>query len=208
MIAESIEPIIPGTVAASYALIGCLVGGTLGVGGVLLGVRVERRFRELPRVKCVATNWELAFERAGPVRLATCTFEVDLFNEGQLATGLRGVSVALRSGGAGEEETVVIGRLKDSGSKEPLWTIDLPALRWAHANAYAAFEGKDARRLSGFRGANLLGQFPDGRGFDIAIVRRQNLFVPPKKVVSGRQERIEKGNFSTRFRWRRRPSTG
>ena len=105
MIAESIEPIIPGTVAASYALIGCLVGGILSVGGVLLGVRMGRRFRELPRVKCVAANWELAFENAGPVRLATCTFEVDLFNEGQLATGLRGVSVALRGGGGGRRQS-------------------------------------------------------------------------------------------------------
>lgn len=206
MIAESIEAITPGMVAASYALIGCLVGGILSVGGVLLGVRMGRRFREFPRVKCVVTNWELAFEKAGPVRLATCTFEVDLFNEGQLATGLRGVSVALRGGGGGEEEAVVIGRLKDPTSKEPLWAIDLPARRWAHANAYAAFEGKDARRLSGFRGANLLGQFPDGRGFDIAIVRRQNFLVSPKKVASGRQERIAKGNLSTRFRWRRRPT--
>ncbi len=160
MIAESIEATIPSEVAASYALIGCLVGGVLSVGGVLLGVRMGHRFRELPRVKCVATNWELAFEKAGPVRLATCTFEVDLFNEGQLATGLRGVSVALRGGGEGEEEAVVIGRLKDPASIEPLWAIDLPARRWAHANAYAAFEGKDARRLSRFRGANLLGQFP------------------------------------------------
>lgn len=94
----------------------------------------------------------------------------------------------------------MIGRLKDPASIEPLWAIDLPARRWAHANAYAAFEGKDARRLSGFRGANLLGQFPDGRGFDIAIVRRHYFFVSPKKVVSGRQERSAKGNLSTRFR--------
>jgi hypothetical protein len=75
----------------------------------------------------------------------------------------------------------VIGRLKDPASIEPLWAIDLPARRWAHANAYAAFEGKDARRLSGFRGANLLGQFPDGRRFDIAIVRRHYFFVSQRR---------------------------
>ena len=81
---------------------------------------MERRFRELSRVKCVATNWELAFEKAGPVRLATCIFEMDLFNEEQLVTGLHGVSVAVRGGKAGEEEGVVIGCLKDSGFKDPL----------------------------------------------------------------------------------------
>lgn len=82
IIAASIETITPGMFAASHALIGCPVGGILSVGGVLLGVRMGRRFRELLRVKCEATNWELTFEKAGPVRLATCTFEVDLFNEG------------------------------------------------------------------------------------------------------------------------------
>ncbi len=67
-----------------------------------MGLRVERRFRELPRVKCVATNWELAFEKAGPVRLAICTFEMDLFNEGQLATGLHGDRDAVRGGKRGK----------------------------------------------------------------------------------------------------------
>jgi hypothetical protein len=191
-------------VAASYALIGCLVGGVLSGGGVLLGVRMGCRFRELPWVKCVAANWELAFEQARPIRLARCTFEVDLFKEGQLATGLRSVSVALRVRGEGKEEAVVVGRLKDPASKEPLWAIDLPARRWAHANAYAAFEG--GRLLSGFRGANLLGQFPDGRVFDIAIVRRGNFLVSSKKVVLERQERIARRNLPARFRWHRRPT--
>lgn len=68
---------------------------------------------------------------------------------------------------------------KPPASKEPLWAI-LPARRWARADAYAAFEGKDARRLSGFRGANLLGRFPDGRGSDVAIVRGENFLVSPK----------------------------
>ena len=206
MIAESIEGMTSGMVAASYALIGCLVGGVLSVGGVLLGVRMGHRFRELPRVKCVAANWELAFEKAGPIRLARCTFEVDLFNEGQLATGLRGVSVALHVRGEGKEEAVVVGRLKDPASKEPLWAIDLPARRWAHATAYAAFEGEDARMLSGFRGAILLGQFPDGRGFDIAIVRRGNFLASSKEVVVERQERIARRNLLARFRWHRRPT--
>ena len=206
LIAHSIEGMTSGMVAASYALIGCLIGGVLSVGGVLLGVRMGRRFRELPRVKCVAANWELAFEKAGPIRLATCTFKVDLFNEGQLATGLRGVSVALRVGGEG-------GRGGGHG-----WTPQRshfqraslgyrpagPAL--GHANAYAAFEGKDARMLSGFQGANLLGQSPDGRGFDIAIVRRGNFLASSKKVVLERQERIARRNLLARFRWHRRPT--
>ena len=34
------------------------------------------------------------YEGAGPLGRAVCSFEVDLFNEGALATGLRGPSVA------------------------------------------------------------------------------------------------------------------
>lgn len=129
-----------------------------------------------------------------------------LFNEGQPAAGSRGVSVALRSSGEEKREVVAIGGLKAPASKGPLRVSGLPARRQAHAHAHAAFEGKDVLRLSGFRRANLLGRFPDGRGFDVAIVRRENFLASSEGGVSGRQDRTAKRDLSTRFRWRKRPT--
>jgi hypothetical protein len=70
-------------------LIGCAVGGTIGVVGALVGLVVSRRFREMTRVKCAASDWNLTVhEGAGPLERAVCSFEVDLFNEGAFATRL------------------------------------------------------------------------------------------------------------------------
>ena len=168
--------------------------------GMLLGVLVARRLREHPRVRCVATDWQLEFQKSGELHEAVCTFELDLFNETQLATGLRGVSVALY----GEDEKAAVERLRDPTSKEPLWTIDLPSRRWTHASAYVVFEDEEARMLSGFRRADLLGRFPDGKVFKLTIVERRDFVASPKKAVSDRQDYVASRNFYSRLRGRRR----
>ena len=190
----------PEVTTVVVALAGCAVGGGIGVTGVLLGLLVARRFREHARVRCVATDWQLQFQKTGALREAVCSFELDLFNEGQLATGLRGVSVALY----GEDEKVAIGRLRDPASKNPLWTIDLPSRRWTHASAYILFEDEEARMLSGFRRVDLLGRFPDGRVFKLTIVERRDFVASPKRVVSDRQEYLANRKFYSRLRGRRR----
>ena len=182
------------------ALAGCAVGGGVGVAGVLVGLQAARRLRERARGRCVATDGRLEFQKTGALREAVCSFELDLFNEAQLATGLRGLSVALY----GEDERVAIGRLRDLTSQEPIWAIDLPSRRWTHASVYVAFEDEEARMLSGFRRADLLGRFPDGKTFELTIVERRDFAASPKKVVSGRQEYIAKRNFYSRLRGRRR----
>ena len=181
-------------------LAGCVVGGGIGVAGVLLGLLAARRLRERARVRCVATDWQLEFQKSGELHEAVCSFELDLFNETQLATGLRGVSVALY----GEDDKVAIGRLRDPTSKKPLWTIDLPSRRWTHASAYVVFEDEEARMLSGFRRADLLGWFPDGRVFKPKIVERRDFVASPKRVVPDRQEYAASWNFYSRLRGRRR----
>ena len=188
------------TTVVVLALAGCLVGGGIGVAGVLLGVLAARRLREHARVRCVATDWQLELQKTGALREAVCSFELDLFNEGQLATGLRGVSVALY----GEDETVAIERLRDPTSQEPIWALDLPSRRWTHASAFAVFEDEEARILSGFRRADLLGRFPDGRAFELTIVERRDFVATPKKAVSGRQDYVANRNFYSRLRGRRR----
>ena len=188
------------TTVVVLALAGCLIGGAIGVVGMLLGLLAGRRLRDHARVRCVATDWRLEFQKTGALREAVCSFELDLFNEGQLATGLRGVSVALY----GEDEKVAIGRLRDPTSKEPLRTIDLPSRRWTHASAYVVFEDEEARMLSGFRRADLLGRFPDGRVFKLTIVERQDFVASLKKVVPSHQEYVANWNFYSRLRGRRR----
>ncbi|MBD0355234.1 MAG: hypothetical protein ICV58_08685, partial [Rubrobacteraceae bacterium] len=85
----------PEVTTTLLVLAGCAVGGGIGVAGVLLGLLAARRLRERARVRCVATDWQLEFQKSGELHEAVCSFELDLFNETQLATGLRGVSVAL-----------------------------------------------------------------------------------------------------------------
>ena len=132
----------PEQVVAAYVLPGCALGGALGVAGVVVGLLFGRRFREFPRVKGVATDWEVSLGE-GSLRRAECSFELDLFNAGMLATGVRAPSVVL-VGAQGRSSTE---RLKDSGSKEPVWAIDLPPRRWVHVSSYAAFEGEGVREL-------------------------------------------------------------
>jgi hypothetical protein len=188
------------TAVVLFALVGCLVGGAIGVVGMLLGLLAARRLRERPRVRCVATDWRLEFQKTGALREAVCSFELDLFNEGDLASGLRGVSVALY----GDDEKVAIERLRDPTSEEPLWTLDLPSRRWMHTSAHALFEDEEARILSGLRRADLLGRFPDGRVFKLTIVERRDFVASPKKAVSERQEYLANRNFYSRLRGRRR----
>ena len=185
---------------ALFVLAGCAVGGAIGVGGVVLGLLLGRRFRERPRVRCVATDWRLDFQKEGSVPRVVCSFELDLFNEGRLATGIRGVSVALY----GEGVPVVIGRLKDSASGEPLWAIDLPPRKWAHASARVLFEGEEARELGRFRRANLFGRFPDGEVFELGIIERGDFVASPKRATSEREDHIAKRNFRSRLLGRRR----
>ena len=83
------------TTLVVLALAGCLVGGTIGVVGVLLGLLTSPRRRERWRVRCVATAWQLEFQKTGARREAGSSVELDLLSGGQRATPLRGLSVAL-----------------------------------------------------------------------------------------------------------------
>ena len=57
--------------------------------------------------------------------------------------------------------------------------------------------------LSGFRRADLLGRFPDGRVFKLTIVERRDFVASPKRVVPDRQEYVANRNLYSRLRGRR-----
>jgi hypothetical protein len=186
----------------AVVLIGCVVGGTIGVAGALVGLVVGQRFREMPRVKCVASDWDLTvYEGAGPLGRAVCSFEVDLFNEGALATGLRSPRVAF-DGEDGARVAVV--RLKDASSKRDLWALDLPPRKWAHASVYALLEGDEAQDALGFRRVHLVGEFPDGNAFEAKVIERGDFVATRKKAGDARRDYIASRNLRARFLERKR----
>jgi hypothetical protein len=183
-------------------LIGCAVGGTIGVAGALVGLVVSRRFREMPRVKCVASDWNVTvYEGMGPLGRAVCSFEVDLFNEGALATGLRSPCVAF-DGEDGARVAVV--RLKDAASKRDLRALDLPPRKWAHASLYALLEGEEAQDALSFRRVHLVGEFPDGNAFETKMVERADFVATHKRAADARKDYVGSRNLRARFLERRR----
>ena len=182
-------------------LIGCAIGGAIGVAGAVVGLVVARRFREMPRVKCVASEWNVTvYEGAGPLGRAVCSFEVDLFNEGALATGLRGPCVAF-DGEDGARVAVV--RLNDAGSKLDLWALDLPSRKWAHASVYALLEG-EAQDALGFRRVYLVGEFPDGNVLEAKVVERGDFVATRKRAGDLRKDYVASRNLRARFLERKR----
>ena len=130
-----------------------------------------------------------------------CSFEVDLFNEGALATGLRGPCVAF-DGEDGARVAVV--RLKDAGSKRDLWALDLPSRKWAHASVYALLEGEEAQDALGFRRVYLVGEFPDGNTFEAKVVERGDFVATRKRAGDLRKDYVASRNLRARFLERKR----
>jgi hypothetical protein len=183
-------------------LIGGAVGGTIGAAGALVGLVVSRRFREMPRVKCVASDWNVTvYEGAGPIGRAVCSFEVDLFNQGALATGLRSPCVAF-DGEDGARVAVV--RLKDTATKRDLWALDLPSRKWAHASVYALLEGEEAQDALSFRRVHLVGEFPDGNAFETKMVERVDYVATRKRAADARKDYVASRNLRARFLERKR----
>src|ERR671932_2895821 len=153
---------------ATAVIYGGLVGGVLGMIGVLAGMLLERHLQGRGKVRCVVSDWEVT--EVEPLDQAFCSFEVYLFNERLLATGLRDVSVAFYRDG--EQGRVYL--LKDRASSESLKVLDLPPRRWVHVRPYAMFEGKEAQTLAGLRRVELVGCLPDGSKFRQTILAREN----------------------------------
>jgi hypothetical protein len=176
---------------ATAVIYGGLVGGVLGMIGVLAGMLIERYLQGRGKLRCVVSEWELT--EVGPLDRTFCSFEVYLFNERLLATGLRDVSVVLYRDG--EERLVCL--LKERATSEKLEVLDLPPRRWVHTRPYAMFEGAEAQRLTGLRRVELVGRFPDGREFKQKVVGRQDFIATRSGPVGPRKD------YSARPWWRR-----
>ena len=179
----------PQAVAAVY---GGLVGGVLAIVGVVAGMLLERHLQGRGKLRCVLSEWELT--EVEPLQRALCSFEVYLFNERLLATGLRDICVAFHL--EGKEE--VLYPLKRSATAESLSLLDLPPRRWVRVKPYALFGDREARKLPAFRRADFVGRFPDGREFRRQIVERGDFVASPKRFVSARK------NYDALPWWRRK----
>jgi hypothetical protein len=78
---------------------------------------------------------------------------------------------------------------------------------------YALFEGEEARKVSGFRRAHLIGLFDGGETFEWKIPGRENFVAGWKRPGSERKDfaaSLKKGSSERRYyvcsRWRRRTS--
>ena len=167
---------------AAAAVYSALAGGVLAALCVLAGMFAGRYLRERGKVRCVVWGWEMT--EAGALGQAVCSFEVDLFNERPSPTGLRGVSVEFFRNG----ERLAASPLRISVSDEELGVLNLPSRRWVHTSLYTLFEGEEARRLTGFRRAEFVGYFPDGRAFRRKIVERKDFVVGHKKKTIKRKD--------------------
>jgi hypothetical protein len=175
---------------AAAAIYGGLVGGVLAMIGVLAGMLLESRLQRRGKLRCVVSDWELT--EVGSLGQAFCSFEVYLFNERLLATGLRDVSVVFYRDG----EEGLICLLKDHTSSESLRVLDLPPRRWVHARPYSMFEGNEAQKLKGLRRVELVGRFPDGSEFRQKILAREDFGATRSGPVGPRKD-------YTRPWWRR-----
>ena len=176
----------PEVTAAVYgALAGgavTLAGGGLATLGILAGMYIKRRLKERKRVRCVVSEWDMT--EVEPLGWAACSFDVELFNEKSLPTGLRGVCVEfLRDGGP-----PTVGRLREVASTEVLGVLNLPPQRWVRTTLHAFFEGEETRDIEGFQRADFVGYYPDGKEFRRKIVVRKNFGTARKKQHSIRKD--------------------
>ena len=185
MAEEVVLGMSPEAMAAVYgALAGgviALAGGVIAALGVLVGMSVERRLKERKKVRCVVSGWDMT--EAAPLGWAACSFEVELFNEETLPTGLRGVRVEFVRDG----KRPATGRLRLPASTEVLGVMNLPPQRWERAILHAFFEGEEARNLAGFRQADFVGYFPSGKEFRRKIIERKDFVAARKRGRAGRK---------------------
>ena len=177
----------PEVTAALYGVLAggvvVIVGGVVATIGVLTAMFVRRRLKERKRVRCVVSEWDMT--EVEPLGWAACSFEVEMFNEKPEPTGLRGVRVEfLRDG----KKRLAVGRLREPASTEVLGVLNLPPQRWVRATLHAFFEGEETRDIEGFRRADFVGQFPDGKELRRRIVVRQNFVAARKKGHSTRKD--------------------
>ncbi len=78
--------------------------------------------------------------------------------------------------------------LRHLASGEDVEALDLGPLQLVRMSVYARFEGEEAREVSDFRRADLVGLFTGGETFRWKIAGRENFVATYKRPGSGRKD--------------------
>jgi hypothetical protein len=168
---------------------------------------VEEHRRRRRQVRCLAWDWRLTSRLVGSLeQQAVFSFETYLLNPRPFPMKLRSASVVLHR----DDGRVLRSHLRHSASDGPLGGLELQPWQVVHVSVYALFEGEEARELSDFRRAGLVGLFGGGETFEWKMAGRENFVAGWKRPGSERKDfaaTIKKGSFERRYyvcsRWRR-----
>ena len=173
---------------------------------------VEEHRRRRRKVRCLACNWRLTSRRVGSLeqQQVVFSFEAYLLNPRPFPMTLSGASMVL----LGDNGRVLRSDLRHSVSDGPLGALELQPWQVVYVSVYALFEGEEARELSGFRRAHLIGLFAGGETFEWKIPGRENFVAGWKRAGSERKDfaaSLKKGSSERRYyvcsRWRRLTSS-
>jgi hypothetical protein len=168
---------------------------------------VEEYRRRRRKVRCLAWDWRLTSRRVGSLeQQAVFSFEAYLLNPRPSPMTLHSASMVLH----GDDGRVLRNHLRHSASEGLLGALELPPWQVVNLSVYALFEGEEARKVSGFRRAGLIGLFAGGETFEWKIAGRENFVVGWKRPGSERKDfaaSLKKGRSEQRYyvcsRWLR-----
>jgi hypothetical protein len=168
---------------------------------------VEEHRRRRRHVRCLAWDWGLTFRRVGSLeQQAVFSFEAYLLNPRPSPMKLRSASVVLHR----DDGRVLRSHLAHSASDGPLGALELQPWQMVYVSVYALFEGEEARELSDFRRASLVGLFAGGETFRWKIAGRGDFVAGRKRLGSERKDfaaSLKKGSSERRYYVRTRWGT-
>jgi len=109
-----------------------------------------------------------------------------------------------------DDGRVLRSHLRPSASDGPLGALELQPWQVVYVSVYALFEGEEARKVSGFRRADLVGLVAGGETFEWKIAARENFVAGWKRPGSERKDfvaSLKKGRSERRYYVRTRWGT-
>jgi hypothetical protein len=191
-VAKDVRGVSPDTIAVGvFSIAGTLLGVVAGLFG-------ERYVRRIGDLRCKVAGVELVAENGGdPVSLSldaivpeivdaasfiTCKFNVKLFNEKDVPTGLRDLMVIFHSKMGPDVEAQPYDRAtwRSEGrvpgfvgipTIDPVQVINLPAGVWVNIDMECSLDGEDKDQLPWCDRIELRGFLPAGAAFEQEIAR-------------------------------------
>lgn len=114
------------------ALLGAIVGGTIGIVAAVVGQAAYQVFRRYGKVRCFVPHARREPPYTSPRQpmnyAITFAFPLWFFNEKEVAIGITELLLTFHKGG----QQLVLEYIKEKGSEEPIRTLDLPPRQWVY----------------------------------------------------------------------------